>query len=853
MLEEASRSGMYTSRGGFVSKSAAAFDAGQRLLLERIAYGAPLDKLLCELVRLVEQQASPMACSILLVDGEHGTVHPIAAPSLPVAYTQALEGAQIGPEAGSCGTAAFLKERVVVADIATHPYWRDYKDLALGHGLRACWSTPILTADRTVLGTFAMYYSQPREPTSIEIAWVDAATHVATIAILRDRSEQALRSSEQRYRALAHDLDERVKELTLVHHVARLLQQDREIDQLLIEEIVLLVPPAFLLPAQCEARMRYGELEATTPGFWDTEHRLSEAFEAGGHSGLLEAGYPSAAFAAGEEIFLAEERQLMRSVADMLSSSFGRYHALRALRESEERLRAVVEHTPNVAIQGYDASGRVLFANQASLAMFGWSLESAVGKTLDQLNFSAGETARFTRAMREVAATGQPVGPMEFDFRHPDGRPGVLLSTVFRIPLGERGSCVVCTDVDLTDYKSAQEAALAAEDARRRLEQRLIEAERLKGLGTLAGGIAHDFNNILTAVRGHTDLALLQARDNPIAHRSLQEVRSACLRATKLVQQILTFGQSKAPKREAVSLRAVVDETLGLIGSTLPAAIELRTQLAPGACSIWADATQVHQVLMNVAVNAISAMGERVGVIDVVLDHVEVEETPRSLDLASGRYERLRIKDQGSGMSPETLARAFDPFFTTKPIGTGTGLGLSVVHGIMKSHEGAVAVDSEVGRGTTFDLYFPASTYPPPREAHAVRAGEGHNEHVLYVDDDEALVVLTLRFLRRLGYRATGLSDPLEALALLRSDPRSVDVVITDANMPKLSGPDLIRELKQVHPGVRTVLVSGYLDDGLIAGAPSDEVALKPQTPEELAELLRRVLRSSSEPSINAN
>jgi PAS domain S-box-containing protein len=819
------------------------------MLLERIAYGAPLDQLLGELVRLVEQQAAPMACSILLVDSDNGTVHPIAAPSLPAAYTQALEGEKIGPEAGSCGTAAFLKERVIVADIATHPYWRDYKELALGYGLKACWSTPILTPDKTVLGTFAMYYNEPREPTSIEIAWVDAATHVATIAILRDRSEQALRGSEQRYRTLAHELDERVKELTLVHNVARLLQHDREIEQALIEEIVSLIPPAFLLPAQCAARIRYGDLEATTSGFWATEHRLIETFETGEQKGLLEAGYPRAAFAAGEEAFLPEERQLMRSVADMLASSFGRCHALRSLRESEERLRAVVEHTPNVAIQGYDGRGRVLFANKASLAMFGWSLDTAIGKTLDQLNFSVEETARFMLSLNEVAATGRPIGPMELNFRRADGRPGVLLSTVFRIPLGERGSCVVCTDVDLTDFKDAQEAARSAEDARRMLEQRLIEAERLKGLGTLAAGIAHDFNNILTAVRGHTDLALLQARDNPIAHRSLEEVRSACTRANKLVRQILTFGQHETPKREAVSLRAVVDEALGLIGSTLPAAIELRTSLAPGACAIWADATQVHQVLMNVAVNAISAMTERVGVIDVVLEHVEVGDTAqRNLDLASGRYERLRIKDQGSGMSPETLARAFDPFFTTKPPGSGTGLGLSVVHGIMKNHEGAVAVDSTVGRGTTFDLYFPAASHAPARDA--TSRTEGRCEHILYVDDDEALVVLMLRMLRRLGYRASGFSDPFEALALLRREPRSFDVVITDTNMPTLSGPELIREIKQLSPSVRTLLVSGYVDSN---SAAAEEIALKPQTLDDLAELIRRVLQSSSEPSINAN
>jgi two-component system cell cycle sensor histidine kinase/response regulator CckA len=562
-----------TKPGGGVSKSSSAFAAEQRLLLERTANGAPLDSVLSELVRMVERQAYGMLGSILLVDNEHGTVHPIAAPSLPTDFTRALEGAKIGPTAGSCGAAAFLKERVIVGDIATHANWVDYRELALAHHLRACWSTPILTVDRKVVGTFAMYYSEPREPTSIEIAWVDAATHVAAIAIL------------------------------------------------------------------------------------------------------------------------------------------------------------------------------------------------------------------------------------------------------------------------LAGYERMQQAAHAAEIERRSLEQRLIEAERLKGLGTLAAGIAHDFNNILTAVRGHTELALMHTQGSPAARQSLEEVRSACSRAAKLVRQIVSFGQRDASHREAVSLRAVVDEAVGLIESTLPPAIDLRTCFAPGECPIWADETQVHQVLMNVAGNAIAAMNTRAGEIEIALDDIELDDTHRQIDLARGRYARLRIKDEGCGMSPETLARAFDPFFTTKPVGEGTGLGLSVVHGIMKSHEGAVAVSSEMGRGTTFELYFPAAS---TRLANLT--SDHTTAHVLYVDDDEGLVELSVRLLRRLGYRATGLSDPRAALTLLRNDAHGFDVVISDTNMPGLSGPDLIREIKELHPHLRTALVSGFTSGG--EGCMTDEhIALKPRTQHELAELMQRMLR----------
>jgi signal transduction histidine kinase len=645
-------------------------------LLERIAQGTPLDELLDELVRLAERQLRGMLGSVLLVDGEHGTVHPIAAPSLPASYTAALEGAKIGPRAGSCGTAAYLKERVVVADIATHPYWVDYKDLALSHGLCACWSTPIMSSDRTVLGTFAMYYDEPREPTPLELSWVDEATNIATVAIVRDRSERALRAS--------------VQQLTLLHTIARLIHSELEIDQALLNAIAALVPTGFRSSAQCETRLCYGELEAMTEAFSEVTAPLSQAFEVGGRKGVLEVGYR------GSGTFLPEERQLMHSITDMLAASFGRDQAQRALRE----------------------------------------------------------------------------------------------------------------------------------------------AERLKSLGTLAAGIAHDFNNILTAVRGHTELALFELRDNTVARQSLEEVRGACSRANNLVRQILTFGQREATRRDRVSLRAVVDEAVGLLVSTLPPAIDLRTHFAPGECSIWADETQVHQVLMNVAVNAITAMGQRAGEIDIELESIEIGDPHHHIDLANGRYAVLRIKDEGCGMSPETLARAFDPFFTTKPAGEGTGLGLSVVHGIMKSHNGTVTVHSEVGRGTTFELYFPAAGPRPSEPAVA-----GSAPHVLYVDDDEALIVLTLRLLRRLGYRATGMSDPRAALATMRSDPHGFDVVISDTNMPGFSGPDLLREINALHPHVHTLLVSGS-----IAESDLPNVALKPRSAEELEQLLKRVLPGATQP-----
>jgi PAS domain S-box-containing protein len=1117
--------------------SSAAFDSGQRALLERIAGGAPLPDLLHELVQLLEAQAEGMLCSVLLVDERLGTVHPIAAPSLPREYTQALEGAPIGPEEGSCGAAAFRRERVIAADIATHRYWGSYKEIALSNGLRACWSSPIFSPDKQVLGTFAMYYREPREPTLPELAWIDAATHLAAIAIVRDRSEQSLRASEARYRKLARlyavsstvneaivrmrepqalydfachvvvdnglarlawiglldadeerlepvaragidggyvehvaarlsdpharggpasralssraaavcrdiatdegfyfrrealalgfrscvvlplvirervggvlalysdvpdgfhgeelqvlealaadigfavesaeneaerrrvvqDLGERVKELTLIHGVAHILQQERPIDAALLASVIELCPSAFKFASACEARIVLGELEAKTPGFVACEPRIVETFGVADRAGRIEVAYVRPAPAPSSAEFLAEERQLLRSIADMLGAYLGRSEGAVALRKSEERLRAVIEHTPNVAIQGYDSEGRLLFANRASLRLFGWDAHSAIGKTLGELSFPPADAARFEAALAEVAATESAVGPLEFGFKHADGRDGTLLSTVFRIPLRDDASCFVCTDVDLTDYKRMEEAIRAgerlraliysavsdvifylavdprgeyrflsvnqsflnatglteqlvvgrtldevvesplgdraraklaeaierreavtwdeerltpygkrfgeitinpvfdaagicinaigtvhdvtarirAEEQRRKHATQLQEAERLRALGTLAGGIAHDFNNILTAIRGHTELALLESQGNASVRESLDEVRRASVRAADLVRQILTFGRHEKPQRELIDLRGIVEEALALLRSTLPAGIALKVDLSPRAQRVLADATQIHRVVMNLGTNARQAMEARGGELRIAIEEVSLDgDAALAKALAPGQYARLQVADQGSGMSEETLSRVFEPFFTTKG-SKGTGLGLSVVHGIMKSHMGAVAISSRLGHGTTFDLYFPVVTSPVVSTASAdSRPPAQPRAHVLYVDDDEALVLLCSRLLRKLGYRVTGKTDSAEALAAFRADPNAFDAVIVDVGMPKLSGPELMREVKRLRPEVSATLVSGY-----VAEPKLDDVLLKPTTAQELARLLDRMLSDGS-------
>jgi PAS domain S-box-containing protein len=694
-------------------------------VLQRIADGAPIDHVLCDIVHLIEAQAAGMLCCVLLLDTTERRFRSSVGPSLPPEYLQALAGASIGAEAGSCGTAAYRGESVVVEDIATHPYWSAYKHLALPHGLAACWSSPIFDPSREVLGTFAMYYRERRGPTDKERHWVTVATHLASIALTAHRQEQTRRR-------LVMDLEQRVNELTVMNRA--------------------------------------------------------------------------------------------------------RIEAEAALHCTEQQLRAVVENTPNVAVQWFDELGRVLYCNQASERMFGWAPGAANGKTLGQLGFSATAAASFEGSLATIARTGEPVGPVEFDFTRADGSQGTLLSTVFALPLAGGGKRFCCTDVDLTDFRRAEER-------RRQLEQELHRSQRLRALGTLAGGIAHDFNNIIAAIAGHAELALEELADGASPGESLQEIRAASQRATDLVRQILTYSRNQEPKREAIDLHPLIREACRLLRPSLPDALTVELELASKAAMVLADSTQVHQVVMNLVTNAMHAIGQQPGVIriasrEVVVDSQHGEELT---ELDDGTYVHVSVEDSGCGMDAATLARIFEPFFTTKSPGRGTGLGLSVVHGIMGAHRGTVRVTSVPGQGTTFHLYFPVAEQRAISPSTPASLAAPKGEHILYIDDEEALVFLATRMLKRLGYRVTSYSSAAQALDDFRQRAAQFDVVISDISMPGMSGLELARELLSVRAELPVVLTSGYIKTEDAAQARSlgvKALVSKPSTAEEFGQLL---------------
>ena len=345
------------------------------------------------------------------------------------------------------------------------------------------------------------------------------------------------------------------------------------------------------------------------------------------------------------------------------------------------------------------------------------------------------------------------------------------------------------------------------------LEKQLRQAQKMEAIGTLAGGIAHDFNNILAAMVGYTELALDDIPEGLPARESLEQVLKSGLRAKKLVQQILSFGRRTDHETRPIEIGAVIKETMKLLRATLPSTIEIIQEVEDRPYTVLADSTQIHQVLMNLCTNAAYAMRERVGVLKVSLKPVCLDENSAAghVELSPGAYTRLTVSDTGEGMNIETLGRVFEPFFSTKEIGQGTGMGLAVVHGIVKAHGGAITVYSEPGKGSTFHVYLPLleteEEKAAPGDAEPLPTG---TEHILFVDDEETLADIGRQMLERLGYQITRRTSSLEALEIFKETPDRFHLVITDQTMPKMSGLDLAKKILSIRPDIPIIICTGY-------------------------------------------
>jgi phosphate/phosphite/phosphonate ABC transporter binding protein len=502
------------------------------------------------------------------------------------------------------------------------------------------------------------------------------------------------------------------------------------------------------------------------------------------------------------------------------------------LEQERSRLVKAVEYAAESIIIT-DRDGTIQYVNPAFTKVTGYGREEVLGKNPHILK-SGQHDQEFYAEMWDVLSRGESWSG-HFVNRKKDG--SLLDEDVAISPIVDGAGNIV-------NYVAVKHDV----SERIELEKQLRQAQNMESIGTLAGGIAHDFNNILTAILGYAEIVLAALPEESPLRASQQHVITAGLRAADLVRQILTFSRHGEKKLLPLQPQLVVKEALKLLRSTVPTTIEFKLNIDEGCGAILADPTQIHQVVMNLCTNAYHAMREKNGgVLGVVLSSVELdsEALQNKIDLQPGSYIRLEVSDSGQGMSTSVLERIFEPYFTTKAPGEGTGLGLSLVHGIVKSMGGGITAYSEIGTGTTFHVYFPRIVYEPCLDASPVSSLAGGNERLLVVDDEETLVQLEQHLLESLGYQVTAATTSMEAWQLFKAHPDAFDLIITDMTMPQMSGLELAGKILEVRKDMPVILCTGYselINEEKVKAMGICEYLMKPVSKNDLATAIRMAL-----------
>ena len=523
----------------------------------------------------------------------------------------------------------------------------------------------------------------------------------------------------------------------------------------------------------------------------------------------------------------------------------------RALNDGRQRLKDFLMRSP-IGLAIYDADRKLVTVNQTCLRMFGIP-DDVEFENLDLFSgfivpddarqpLSRGETVRY-EARIDFAEVRRK--KLFVTARREDGHFDVLVNNL-GVDSEYQPKGYLAEVQDITQRREA-EASLG------RIERQLRQAQRMEAIGSLSGGIAHDFNNILTPIIGYTEMVLQTVDEDNFVHEYMDEVLKASYRAKELVSQILTFSRQTDHKRSRIHVSPIVKEVLTLIQASLPASLEIRRTFKTEREVVMADPTQIHQVLMNLCTNAMHAMRESGGVLEVIMTDFVLEYRANSEFpyLEPGRYLRISVKDSGTGMDEAVMERIFEPFFTTKASGEGTGMGLAVAHGIVTSLNGTITVDSELGKGSVFHVILPSLEEKAEKRIRAAASLPRGSERVLFVDDEKDIARMAEHMLSSLGYEAVTANSGMDALVQFHSNPDRFDLVITDQVMPEVTGLDLAREVHTLRPKMPILICTGYSE--MVAEEDAGdcgvcEVIMKPIVMRHFAESIRRALDGQAAP-----
>jgi len=520
--------------------------------------------------------------------------------------------------------------------------------------------------------------------------------------------------------------------------------------------------------------------------------------------------------------------------------------------KSNALLTSVINQAPFAIhiLEGEFSNINVVIENAESARIMGEVVEGRTGIDADTpemlttrfFSIDGKQEIPLSRMPGPRAFRGEVVTNEEFIFQHSNGTQ--IMVEAGASPVYDANNQIIAVAVVFQDITKRKKA----EKEREQLTNQLTQSQKMEAVGTLAGGIAHDFNNILGAVILLSELSLLETHESSSLHRHIEKILEAGMRAKDLVKQILAFSRKRDQERIPMSITPIINEALKLLRSSLPSTIKINHHMKKDLGLIQGDPTQIHQVVMNLCTNAEHAMREKGGVLDVKLERVDVDDKMAALhhNLHPGPHVRFEVADPGKGMDPATMGSIFDPYFTTKSVGEGTGLGLAVVRGIVHKHGGAIIAESEPGKGTTFQVFFPVI------EGKKEETGEKSEaplptgtEHILFIDDEKVLAKVAKYILELLGYKVTIKTNSTEALELFKLEPDFFDLVITDMSMPNITGEQLSREVMKIRPELPIIMCTGF--SHIISKEKAHEIGIKafvmkPLARKDLADMVRRVL-----------
>ncbi|MBT9589172.1 PAS domain S-box protein [bacterium] len=802
----------------------------ERSVLELVATGSPLKEVMDRIVLGYEALWPGLRGSVSLLNGLR--LQNLTAPSLPPAYCQAIDGLEIGPATGSCGTAAYTGKRVVVANIARDPNWQDLKQLALAHGLQACWSVPMLGSSGQVLGTLAYYPDPPRDALPLEIETMERAAYLGSLAIQRDQTEAVLRATEARTQLLIEAANVGLWEWDLISNEiyfspewkAQLGYAKHELPSRIEEWKSRLHPADLQVTMAAVQNCREGHRSSC-----DIEFRLRHKD--------------------GSWRWILSQVNLVRNAAGQAERMRGshiditrRRQAEDALCVSEERFKNAFQYS-NIGMALTSPKGLIVQVNSRACHLLGYSESELSGMTIQdvthpddrdtdlrrQEQMVSGKLEAYTATKRYIHKHGQVVWALSATALVKD-RTGHFAGLVWQIS-------------DMTEHRRAEEQ-------RSQLEAQLHQAMKMQSVGRLAGGVAHDFNNMLGVILGHADLALGQLEPTQPSHGHLLEIREAARRSADLTGQLLAFASKQTVSPRPLDLNETIVNSLRMLRRLIGEDIQVTWRPADNLWLIKMDPSQLDQILTNLCINARDSISD-VGRIDLsTTNHgIEADYCAGNADALPGDYVRLSVNDNGCGMDKETLAQIFEPFFTTKNVATSTGLGLATVYGNVRQNRGFINVTSQPGRGTTFDIYLPRhrGEAGPSPQIPASKSDVRGQETILLVEDEPAILKLATRMLEAYGYTVLTANSPRRAIQIASEHAHLLDLLVTDVVMPEMNGRDLANTLATHCPRLKRLFMSGYPADVIAHHGLLDDGVFfiqKPFSSDSLASKVRQALDS---------